>query len=173
MPQDHQRPVNDALNSFVPVARKEAIQSTESGEEVLLYDEDVHHIHHLKGTAAPVWRLADGKRTVREIADYATLSDIEVLWALQKIDEVKLLSTPVPDGLRIARPNRRRFLQGALGASLPVIVSITAPMAAAAASPAGCSVNPGQYGCNTTSDCCLRSGYRITCVDGFCVFDSI
>jgi len=51
------------LNKFPGVVAEEM------GEELLLYRPSAHKAIHLNGTAAAVWKLCDGTRTVKDVAD--------------------------------------------------------------------------------------------------------
>ena len=50
------------LNKFPGVVAEEM------GEELLLYRPSTHQAIHLNGTAAAVWKLCDGTRTVKDVA---------------------------------------------------------------------------------------------------------
>lgn len=71
----------------VPSARTVDLVTTESKDEVLVYDQTVHHIHHLNATATKVWRLCDGQRTVSEIAAEAGVAEEAVKLALRTLED--------------------------------------------------------------------------------------
>jgi coenzyme PQQ biosynthesis protein PqqD len=39
----------------------------EMGEEILLYRPSIHKVIHLNGTAAAIWKLCDGTRSVKDL----------------------------------------------------------------------------------------------------------
>ncbi len=80
------------------------------------------------------------------------LDQRSVRMALTKLDDALLLAEPLAPEFRLAGMDRRRFLKrSAIGASaLPVIVSMSAPTAAAAAS--GCK--SVRQECIWDSECC-------------------
>jgi hypothetical protein len=116
----------------VPAARMVDLVTTESKDEVLVYDQAVHHIHHLNATAAKVWRLCNGERTVSEIAAEAGINVDAVKLALRTLEDAQLLDGPLPAAMR-GTQSRRAFMKKAAvaGITVPAIVSISAPLASA------------------------------------------
>ena len=51
-----------------PKVRRDQVLVSDLNGELVLYDERSSRAHRLDGTAAAVWRLADGTATVAEIA---------------------------------------------------------------------------------------------------------
>lgn len=165
-------------HSTVPAARFENLVVTEAEEEVLVYDQQSHHIHHLNHSSAVIWRLCDGKRKVSEIRAVAsnklngTVSEEMVKIAISSLDTAGLLSDPLHDDLRVDRSSRRTFLRRAAvsGAiAVPAIVSVTAPVAAASNCGVACTCNSDCSGgscplCNNDSGatmagyCCKNYG---------------
>jgi hypothetical protein len=152
-----------------PRARTSGLVTTEAADEVLVYDTDRHHIHHLNITTAAVWRHCDGERAVGDLARLAgqdlgaSVDEATVRLALTKLDDAGLLTEPLAAELRLSRMSRRTFMQraGVAGAlAVPAIVSTTAPAAATHDSKA-CR------GCNRDRDC--KSGCPDKCdSDGVC-----
>lgn len=141
----------------VPAARFHGLVTTATGDEVLVYDKERHHIHHLNRTSAIVWRLCDGQRSVEEIALLAsTEADAEVdvstiRLALSKLSGAYLLAQPLEDGMSVRSQSRRVFMKRAAVAgaiAVPAIVSMSAPALAAASGlcGSGCTCNSN---CNT------------------------
>lgn len=81
-----------------------------------------------------MWRLCDGERTVREIAAEAGIAEDPAKRALRTLEDAQLLDAPLATVMR-GMQSRRRFMKKAGIAAIPAIVSITAPIAKAAASP--------------------------------------
>lgn len=144
MPQNRHESNHEALEDFKPLARTEDLVTTETKDEVLVYDQVRHHIHHLNVTAAAVWRMCDGQRTVAQIAREADIEEDAVWLALRKLADTHLLDGEIAAGPG-GRQSRRSFLKKAGIATIPAIVSTTAPIAKAAAS-GGSGCSPLPYG---------------------------
>jgi hypothetical protein len=133
-----------------PSARREQITVQAVGDETLLYDEQRHMAFCMNATASAVWRLADGARTIAEIAAAASAdlsSDIcenVVRLALHDLRSNGLVAKdeggPSGDAEAATQLVSRRKMLARLGmgaaALLPVVASIVAPTAAQAYS--GC-----------------------------------
>ncbi len=154
----------------VPARRAVGLAITETTDEVLIYDTERHHIHHLNATTSAVWRICDGAHAVDEIARLASLSlgqrldETTVRLALTRLADANLLADPLPPDLRAARVSRRTFMRRAAVASaiaIPAIASTSAP--AFAATPARC----GQY-CNEQGDCTLDANCAYCGPDNLC-----
>lgn len=143
------------LHRAVPAARTIDLVTTHSQDEVLVYDQQSHHIHHLNAQAAAVWRLCDGRRTVDHISVASRLDETAVRLALGALADAHLLEGDLQAGLRNTT-SRRSFLKKATAAgavALPTIVSISSPAAAQSTSPS----NPCE-GTLTTVDQCSSIG---------------
>ncbi len=125
--------LRDTSDLRVPAARTIDLVTTESKDEVLVYDQAVHHIHHLNATAAKVWRLCDGERTVSEIAAEAGIAEDAVKLALRTLEDAQLLDAPLATTMRGTQSRRAFMKKAAIAGQIPAIVSITAPISAAAA----------------------------------------
>ena len=163
--------------AFFPQARSEDLIVTELDDEILIYDKNCDKAHCLNSTAARVWKFANGKRTVAEIAarmeiDLRTPVDERVVWyALDQLEKDHLLRE------NAALPNsrvgltRREFIgamgKGALLIAVPQVVSLNAPVPASSAS----CVQDGQClpdGGNAQTDCCSgRGDVDQNCSSGF------
>ena len=130
--------------ALMPRARQDELVVEELQDETLVYDLKRHKARCLNRTAALVWRRCDGQTSVAEVAallegQLATPTDEAVVWmALDRLGRAHLLSEPVALPADRAEYSRRevvRTLGRAAGISLlPVVASILAPRAAAAAS---------------------------------------
>lgn len=137
--------------TLVPTARTSDLATTQVKDEVLVYDEQRHHIHNLNQVAATVWRFCDGQRTVRDVALITSIDEDAVRIALRKLEDANLLDGSLSTEMRGDAQSRRAFMKRAAIAgavALPTIVSITAPQAAAASSH-GATGDP----CSSGSDC--------------------
>jgi hypothetical protein len=108
----------------------------------VVLDAESMHYHNLNTTAAQVWALCDGKRSVRDISNQLRSQGIDapedaVALAVAELGDAELLQA-APE-LGESRFHRRRVLKlaaaGMIGAgALPLVESITVPDAASAAS---------------------------------------
>lgn len=153
--------------ALAPRARVTELVITESKDEVLVYDQAAHHIHHLNRISAVIWRLCDGQRSMADLVRRVRLDtgedidDTVVRLALTKLDAANLLDEPLPGSMRVSTTTRRSLVKrAALASAIPAIVSISAPSAAAASS--NCSTVAGsvQSGCPCT--------YAGQCASGQC-----
>ena len=124
-----------------PLARREDVIVCEMADETLVYTKHGHKAHCLNRTAGFVWNHCDGKTSIAAIATALHrelgLPDDEriVHLALEELAKVNLLegsNAPVREGNR-----SRRAVLVKLGVSmvaLPLVLSVTAPAANAAAS---------------------------------------
>lgn len=157
----------------VPARRVIGLAVTETADEVLIYDTERHHIHHLNATTSAVWRVCDGTRDVAALARLAsahlgqTLDETTARLALTKLDDAHLLAAPLPTELRAARLSRRTFMHRAAIAgaiAVPAIASTTAATAAATASVTcggQCPTAPAT--CPTTCPDCISGVCASTC----------
>jgi len=135
------------MATYRPKVRSMRLLTEELPDELLVYDVDRNEAHCLNGSAARVWRLCDGQRTVADIARMLD-GDLEperaetVVWcALDLFGEKHLLEADVAQDGPVAqeRPTdmtRRQMVLrlGLVVGLLPVVESIVAPPAALAAS---------------------------------------
>jgi hypothetical protein len=152
-----------------PVARKSGLVVRDLADEVVVYDTDRHEAHCLNRTAAVVFRHADGKRDISDLAallsaDGAPGAEGFVGMALGQLGEAGLLesapSSPTVPGLARRDAMRRVGLGAAI--LLPLVTSVLAPSPAEAAATcvvgdAGCAVGPQPPGtpCTCTVPPCL------------------
>lgn len=136
-------------NQPTPLARQEEIVVQELSDEVLVYDLRQHKAHCLNKSAAFIWEQCDGVTSVSELAQRANAEfeapiDENMIWqTLDRLSKADLLTAPIkrPAGERF---RSRRAMIGKLSAaamlSIPVVMSITSPVGAAAASvPPACT----------------------------------
>lgn len=138
----------------VPAARTSDLVTTESGDEVLVYDQATHHIHHLNRTSAVIWRLCDGQRSIRDLGRVAaTQLEAQVDEDVVRLAVSKLADAGLLDGSRSFAPlghaqTRRTLLRRAAIAgaiAVPAVVSMTAPTSA--------DSSHCNSGCQTDADC--------------------
>jgi hypothetical protein len=162
---------------MLPTACREGLAVRDLPNETVVYDLKRKKVHCLNRTAALVWRHCDGRRTLAELAlvlqrEMAIPADETVIrLTLEQLERRHLLELPLAAESLETRRSRRDALKklGLSLAALPVIMSLTAPQAAAQASkhaarpPAGPSCFPNGHACASGPDCC--SGF---CNDGTC-----
>jgi len=111
---------------------------------MVVYDLERHHASSLNRVATLVYRFADGRAGVPEIAarlraeTAAPLGEDAVWLALDRLDEARLLAAPLPQR-ELGFVSRREWIRslvrsGVQVALLPVVTSILAPTPADAAS---------------------------------------
>lgn len=161
---------DDAHSSAAfPSSRRADLAVTEADDEAVIYEATRHEIHRLNPTALAIWKLSDGTRSAQQVSEAASSRlgavvderAVRLAWTL--MDDRHLLNAPLAAELHVTK-TRRSFLKGVLAAGVaaaPLIVSITAPQAAAAASQ-GCKRNGNL--CSSDAECC--SGW---CYEGFCM----
>jgi hypothetical protein len=151
--------VKDKMTSNVPFAREDDIVIKSLGDELLIYDLKRHKAHSLNKTAAWVWKHADGHTTAGEMSlqlgeELKTTVDEKVvliaLEQLQKAHLLKQISFWAPSSVNQSRRDAVRTL-GIAGVLLPVITTIFAPLAEAAA-----SCKPAGIRCTTNAECCSK-----------------
>jgi len=151
----------------LPQAREENIVVQDLDGEVLVYDLTRHKAHCLNHTAALVWRACDGRRTASDIArlvedEMRTPVDEGTVWyAIGQLDKLHLMKESVAPPAMWAGMSRRDFLRKAgvaAAVAVPVVISLSAPTKAHAA-----SCLPTGAACGTPAQCC--SGI---CVVGLC-----
>ncbi len=162
----------ETRRELMPRARQDELVVEELQDETLVYDLKRHKARCLNRTAALVWQHCDGQTSVADVAalleeQLATPADEAVVWmALDRLDRAHLLSESVTlpaDRAHYSRREVLRTLRRAAAISLlPVVASIVAPRAAAAASCislSACitSTQPNCTGlpiCGSSTNCC-------------------
>ncbi len=169
------------MNPYLPQARQDRLVIQPLGDELLLYDTSRDRAHVLNGTAAMVWRLADGHRTVEQIARRVAhethgVPNTDLVWlALSQLARAGLIETQDPVLPATAKFTRREFLrQAALAAVVvPVVKTISVPSTQSAVScvPAGgsCTVSGeccNAYSCSDNICTCFVAGTQVWYADG-------
>lgn len=112
-------------------ARQEDLITTESGEDLLVYDQKRQAIHHLEPLAARVWRACDGQRTTADLAALTQTSPGAIGVILNQLNDAELFKHTNAPG-EASRLSRRKALATAgVGAA---VISVSAPAAVAAMS---------------------------------------
>lgn len=162
MSQDVPQHASRFEETYRPVARAKDLIRTDYKDDVLLYDELVHQIHHLDAEVAAVWQGCDGRSSIIEISLATRIPLDRTRVALSELSRRNLLTEAIPPTMVISRLDRRKMTKIGL-AALPAIVSITAPIAKAAAS--GCPPLPDYLGTGACFENC-HCGSQ-TCYDAY------
>jgi hypothetical protein len=152
--------VKSKMTSKIPFARENDIVVRSLGDELLIYDLNRHKAHSLNKTAAWVWKNADGHATVKELSlrlgeELKTPVDEKVvLIALEQLQKEHLLKSNSLWAFSSVDQSRRKAVLtlGIAGILLPVITTIFAPLAVAAA-----SCKPAGIKCSNNAECCSRN----------------
>ena len=155
-------------DDFTPKSRKENLVIQELEGEILIYDLEKNKALCLNETSALVWQTCDGSRTIAGISDAIgkqlnSQINEDLIWlALDQLSKENLIENKDEIKSKFAGMSRREAVRKVGLASLialPVIASITAPVAAQT----GTCVNqpPGTPGClpngmqcNSPNECC-------------------
>ena len=126
--------------AHLPRMREQGLVVDELPDEVLVYDLDRHKAHCLNRTAALVWRRCDGKTRPAEIArrlqgELDQPFNEDLVWlALRQLNKIHLLAEPIVLPSQLAGMSRRRMIRAlGIAATVPLVISIVAPTAEAAA----------------------------------------
>ena len=149
----------------LPLSRTDNLVVRELDDETLVYDVERDEAHCLNQTATLVWQQCDGKTTAAQAArilqDHLDVKvDTDLVWLAVK--QLKRFHLVAPSTKAPAVSRRDLVLKYAPAlALLPVIVSITSPVPAQAAS---CGGPCGLYGacpagctCSFASNTCIAA----------------
>jgi hypothetical protein len=145
----------------LPQARKSEIVTREIGGELLVYDRSSDKAHCLNRAATLVWLHCDGHTTMAEmtqvlVSELQTPVADEVVWfALDELGKSSLLQQPWARPAKVNQISRRTLVKRlGIGAAVgvPLITSIVAPKAVAAA-----SCLPVSAACSADSQCCSNN----------------
>jgi len=137
---------------FIPRRRGSGVVTEELEGETLLYVEETHRAFCLNAPAAKVWQSIDGERDLESIAASTALNAPLVDRTLQELGEAGLLDVAPEASLPEVDLSRRRMVRAGLVA-IPLILAITVPRAAEAAS--NCTVGlPAGPRCTPALPCC-------------------
>jgi hypothetical protein len=162
---------------IVPVARTRGLVVTESAGELLVYDQEQHHIHHLNPVSAGVWRGCTGNQSILDVAAATGLDIDQVRLALRQLAGANLLEGDLLISSIPSRSSRRALLKkSGIAVMIPAVVSVTAPLAAQATSPSSryykCSNNAcADFSCSVICQAsnicpgCTKDMNNLTCMN--------
>jgi hypothetical protein len=151
----------DVVSLALPRARRSELVTRVVAGELLIYDRNSNEAHCLNSTAALVWANCDGQTTIAEIArlleaEMKTPVADEIVWfALTQLEKSSLLQEPWAWPRKVNQTSRRVLMKRlgiAAAVSVPLVSSIIAPTAAAAA-----SCLPVSAPCAANSQCCSNN----------------
>ncbi len=137
----------------LPRAVRDNLVIRELDDETLVYDTERDEAHCLNHTAGLVWELCDGKTTPTQAArslqgKLGADIDTDVVWlAVKQLQKFHLVERTQKSPSVSRRDLVLKYAPAAL--ALPVIMSISAPAPAQAA-----SCLPNGAPCSTTPQCC-------------------
>jgi hypothetical protein len=124
---------------MLPKARRDNLLIREIGDELVVYDVERHRSHSLTPTAALIWRLCDGRKTVAELTTTVAERlrkpvDEEVVWlVLNRLERAHLLRHLLIRPREVAGMTRRDAIALGLAGAAALLVqgcgvdSVTAP----------------------------------------------
>ena len=117
----------------IPLARTKDIITLDLQDEILIYDLKINRAFSLNKTSTRVWRACNGVDSPEVIAFKTEMPLDLVSFALAELDSMKLLEVGIPKNKSMSR---RAMVEMGISAGivLPMAISLTAPMAAAAQS---------------------------------------
>ncbi len=124
------------MSEYRPKARSTKLLVQQLDDEILVYDLERNQAHSLNGSAARVWTLCDGNRSVSEIAailapDVPAEEATRLVWhALDQFEQQHLLEGSLPEEKAPGMLRREMLLRlGLTAAMIPVVESIVSPPA--------------------------------------------
>ena len=139
-------------NTRLPRALTNDFVIRELDDETLVYDTERDKAHCLNRTAAMVWKQCDGSTTAKEAlrslnSAFSVPVDEDIVWlAVKQLERFHLVESPAKSVSVSRRALVLKYAPAAL--ALPVIMSISAPAPAGAASCGGpCSDGTCPPGC--------------------------
>lgn len=148
----------------LPQARSEGLLQRELPDGMIVYDTQQHHAHSLNRAAALIWQHCDGRTRVTELATHLRQLDLPadetLIWlALDRLEKANLLQYPVARpaeavGLSRRAVVRKLGLAAGVVALVPLIESLSASPAHAAASCPPTSGCAGNYESCMCKPCC-------------------
>src|SRR5260370_25206827 len=144
----------------LPRARKDGLVIKELVNETLVYDLERDEAHCLNQTAALVWKRCDGKTTIAKMTgllreQLSTSVSADVVWlAVKQLRDFHLVESYGDDTVAMPLVSRRNLVLKYAPAALvlPLIMSISAPTAAAASTNPASPTPPFPLGCPASTD---------------------
>ena len=145
-------------NTPLPLARSEGLIIESMEDEVLVFDLKSQKSHCLNRTAVLIWKHCDGQTNVAQMSrilnkDLDVLISEQAIWlGLKQLAGAHLLQERLNTPANVAKVSRRELIRRVgltAAATLPLILTITAPTAKAQG-----SCLPRGAACTLNSQCC-------------------
>ena len=161
---------------MLPHARRDNLTVHELPEETLVYDAERDRAHCLNRPSALVWRHCDSRTSVAQLARIlhqglgVPPAEAVAHLALEQLSRRELLKQPLPPLSAAERLSRRDALRKLVLAAvaLPLVLTITAPQAKAAASKQDAGAP-----CSDPSQCLSNVCCHSVCCDVLQICDPI
>jgi hypothetical protein len=157
----------------LPLRREADLIVRDLAGETLVYDRERHKAHCLNHAAALVWRHCDGHTSVAQLAALVLQecngpADEGVVWlALHQLQKARLLQGPMQSPADAPGFSRRDLVRKlGVAAAVPIVMSILAPTAMAAASDTCTGTHPSCVGkrCPLGRNCVSLGGLDCACI---------
>jgi len=169
------------LNWRPKAVKRETLLIEEAGSEIVVYKLKEHRVHCLNEQAVGIWKLCNGRRTVKQIAGELNIAlhparrELVVGNAIAQFQRLGLVEESHVTPRTISRRDmaRKIGIGAAAAVAVPLITSIVAPPAYAATScpgTSGCSGMNAHCCCNPTCHCVSTCGQsacpnpRVSCI---------
>ncbi len=162
-----------------PRRRTDGLLLQQTGDDLVVFDQQRNLSHSLNRTAALIFEHADGTKSIADLvailqAELNETADEDlVLMTLAKLHRAHLLEEAVADrGAEALRASRRRFVRkiglvGSLTLLLPAVETIMAPRSAMAQSgPVTSCDSDCDSGCQSACDSACGTGCSCACDSG-------
>lgn len=112
---------------MAPLARRDLLLTQQVGDELVVYDEKQDVAHRLNRPAATVWKLADGQRSISDLASLmqeelgGSVDESVVYVALDELNHANLLVSGLPPEMEVMS---RRAMMATVATLVPVVASI-------------------------------------------------
>lgn len=152
----------------------QTIRALCNDERKLVHDESNHQAHCLNQTAAFVWKHCDGHRSIPTLARLmekeigTAVSEQTIRLALKQLEQSRLLEASRSASAWLPQTSRQELMRtlGVTAVALPIVISVVAPSAAAAASCVAVNqpcTGIGQGNCCVGLRCCGTSFNGANC----------
>ena len=158
--------MKDTSSKTLPKARAEGLIVQKLPDEVLVYDTDKDQVHCLNETVSRVWNYCDGKTSLEQMRErleqdlLSPVSEGVVRYALDELGRHLLLEGTSVTARFFPSATRREFVRDFAKTALvaiPVILTVTAPTRAQAASCVASGQPCSNNGTGGLGQCCTNN----------------
>ena len=137
----------------LPLAHHRDVVVQELGEEILVYDLNIHKAYNLNETSSKVYQACDGKTTFEELKRRHKFTDDLIYLTLDQLKDENLIEDYQAKFAGVSRREVIRKVGLATMIALPVIIGLTAPTAIQAQSCGGSNPSGTVVCLNGQTDC--------------------